>query len=142
MKLNIYIMHSDKINYKDEIYKPLLEKGLLKEDMLILPLSKRFESSYIKELLIDSDIVICDLTKLNIFLKTEIKMAIKQDKPIYYFINSHDKNVNKYDNLNPIKYVDKVEFSNKVKDLIDSLNRKELILKRDNIYCLGKINIG
>ena len=31
MKLNIYIMHSEKVNYKEEIYKPLLELGLMND---------------------------------------------------------------------------------------------------------------
>lgn len=140
MKLKIYIMHSDKVDYKNEIYKPLLELGLLKDYFLILPLSKRFESSYIKELLIDSDIVLCDLTKSNIFLKTELKMANKLDKEIYYFINNTDKNKNKYKDLNITVYDNKEDYSNKVKVLLDSLNKKELLLKRENIFCLGKIN--
>ena len=132
-------MHSEKIDYKEEIYRPLLEKGLMKDNTLILPLSKKFESTYIKELLISSDIVICDLTKSNIFLKTEIKMANKLNKKIYYFINSNDKNKNKYKDI--FEYTNKEDFVNKVDNLINSLNKKELILNRDNIYTLGKLNI-
>ena len=30
MKLKIYIMHSEKMDYKNDIYKPLLEIGLMK----------------------------------------------------------------------------------------------------------------
>ena len=133
-------MHSDKINYNDEIYKPLLEKGLMKENTLILPMSKKFESTYIKELLLDSDIVICNLSKSNIFLNAEIKIANKLNKEIYYLINSNDKNKKKYNNF--IEYNDKDDFVNKVLGIINSLNKKELILKRDNIYTLGKLNIG
>lgn len=140
MKLKVYIMHSDKINYKEEIYKPLLEKGLMKDYFLILPLSQRFESSYIKELLNDSDIVICDLTKNNFFLKTEIKMAQKQGKDIYYFISNNDKFKDKYKDLNINIYNNKEELANLVEDLLKKINIKELILKRDNIYCLGKLS--
>lgn len=132
-------MHSEKINYKEEIYKPLLEKGLMKDNTLILPLSKRFESSYIKELLMNSDIVVCDLTKCNLFLNAEIKMANKLNKQIYYFINSNDKNKSKYKDV--FEYSNKDEFVDKVINLINSLNKKELILNRDNIYTLGKLNI-
>ena len=139
MKLKIYIMHSEKINYKEEIYKPLLEKGLMEHYTLILPLSKRFESTYVKELLTSSDIVICDLTKSNIFLKAEIKTANKLGKKIYYFINCNDKNKSKYNNV--LEYSDSKDFVNKVTNLLDSLNKKELILNRDNIYTLGKLNI-
>lgn len=130
-------MHSDKINYKEEIYKPLLEEGLLNDVYLILPLSKKYEATYIKELLSDSDIIICDLTKNNFFLKTEIKMASKLKKDIYYFINTNDKNKKQYNNI--IEYEDRKDFISKVKTLINSLNKKEILLKRDNIFCLGKV---
>ena len=102
-------------------------------------MSKRFESSYIKELLLDSDIVICDLTNSNFFLKTEIKYANKLDKKIYYYINMKDKNKKKYKDY--IEYSDSEDFINKVNILLNSLNKKEIILKRDNIYTLGKLNI-
>lgn len=139
MKLKIYIMHSEKIDYKNILYKPLLESDIGAYNLLILPMSKRFESSYIKDLLNDSDIVICDLTSCNFFLKTEIKYANKLNKKIYYYINMNDKNKKKYKDY--VEYSDSEDFINKVSNLINSLNKKEIILKRDNIYTLGKLNI-
>ena len=138
MKIKVYIMHSDKIDYKEEIYKPLLELGLMNDYYLVLPLSERYKSDYVKELLNDSDIVICDLTKKNIFLNLELKFANKLNKEIYYFINESDKKIKKYNNVT--KYNNKEDFSNKVKLLLDSLNKKDILLKRENIYCLGKID--
>lgn len=137
MKIKVYIMHSEKVDYKNNIYKPLLEKGLMKDYFLILPLTEKYKSSYIKELLSDSDIVICDLTNFNFFANLELKTAKKLNKEIYYFINANDKSVKKYKDINI--YQDKEEFSNLVKRLLDSLNKKEILLKRENIYCLGKI---
>lgn len=137
MKIKVYIMHSEKIDYKNNIYKPLLEKGLMKDYFLILPLTEKYKSSYIKELLTDSDIVICDLTNFNFFANLELKTAKKLNKEIYYFINANDKSVKKYKDINI--YQDKEEFSDLVKRLLDNLNKKEMLLKRENIYCLGKI---
>lgn len=139
MKIKVYIMHSEKNDYKNEIYKPLLEKGLLKDFFLILPLSEKFKGTYIKELMIDSDIIVCDLTKFNFLANFELKTAKKLDIPVYYYIKSDDKSINKYKNENIIIYKDKEEFANKVSELLYSLNKKDLILKRDNIYCLGKL---
>lgn len=139
MKIKVYIMHSEKNDYKNEIYKPLLEKGLMKDFFLILPLSEKFKGTYIKELMMDSDIIICDLTKFNFLANFELKTAKKLERPIYYYIKSDDKNINKYKDENIIIYKDKEEFSNKVSELLYSLNKKDLILKRDNIYCLGKL---
>lgn len=137
MKIKVYIMHSEKINYKEEIYKPLLEKGLMKDYFLVLPLTEKYKSSYIKELLIESDIVLCDLTKFNFLANLELKTAKKLNKQIYYFINANDKTSKKYKDIN--LYQNKEEFSELVKKLLDSLNKKEILLKRENIYCLGKI---
>ena len=139
MKLKIYIMHSEKVDYKNEIYKPLLEKGLMDAYFLVLPLSQKFISHYIKELINDCDIVICDLTKFNIFANFELKTAKKLNKEIYYFIKEDDKKVSKYKDINLIKYKTSEEFAILVKKLLDSLNHKALYLKRDNIYSLGKI---
>lgn len=138
MKLKVYIMHSEKIDYKDEIYRPLLELGLMKDYFLVLPYSEKFKAIYIKETIGDSDVIICDLTKFNFFANLELKMAKRLEKTIYYFIKSDDKNIKKYNEV--IVYKDKVDFSNKVKSLLDSLNKKELLLKRENIYYLGNVN--
>lgn len=139
MKIKVYIMHSEKVDYKENIYKPLLEIGLMKVYFLILPMSEKFKSKYIKELMIESDIIICDLSNFNFLANFELKTAKKLNKQIYYFVNVNDKSINKYKNLNPYIYKSKDELANKVKELLDSLNKKEILLKRDNIYCLGKI---
>lgn len=139
MKIKVYIMHSEKVAYKDEIYKPLLELGLMKDYFLILPLSEKFKSTYIKELMINSDIIICDLTNFNFFANLELKIAKKLNKTIFYFINNNDKNRLKYKDIKVNIYNDKKEFSKMVKILLDSLDKRKLILKRDNIYSLGKI---
>lgn len=139
MKLKVYIMHSEKVDYVNEIYRPLLKMGLMKEYYLILPLSDRYKGTYIKDLYKDSDIIVCDLTKSNFFLNMEINTAKKLNKKIYYFINCKDKNVNKYKNLELNKYTDKEEFCLTLKKFLDSLNKNQILLERDNIYPLGKI---
>jgi len=139
MKVKVYIMHSEKIDYKNEIYRPLLELGLMKEYFLILPYSEKFKASYIKETIGNSDVIICDLTKFNFLANLELKMANKLGKTIYYYIKNDDKNINKYKDINVTVYENKEDFSNKVKRLLDSLNKKELLLKRENIYYLGNV---
>lgn len=133
-------MHSDKVDYKNNIYKPLLKLGLMKDYFLILPMSENFKTTYIKELLNKSDVVICDLSKCNIFLSFEIKNAVKLNKKIYYLISSSDKKIKKYKNIDLISYSDSGDYANKVKSILDSLNKKELLLNRENIYTLGKVN--
>lgn len=139
MNIKVYIMHSEKGDYKNNIYKPLLEIGLMKNYFLILPLSERFKGTYIKDLMLDSDLIVCDLSNYNIFLKYEINMAKKLNKSIYYFINDKDKKINKFKDKQINIYSDGKDFSNKVKVLLDGLDKKSILLKRDNIYCLGNV---
>jgi len=139
MKLKVYIMHSEKVNYKEEIYKPLLEKGLLNNYFLILPMTQKYISSYVKELIIDSDIVICDLTKFNMFSNIELKIANKLAKDIRYFINKEEKNIKKYKNLELILYDNKYDFVDKVEQILNAIDPKQIMLQKENIYCLGKI---
>lgn len=139
MKLKVYIMHSDKIDYVNEIYRPLLKMGLMKEYYLILPLSDRYKDTYVKDLYKDSDIIICDLSKSNLFLNIELNTAKKLNKKIYYFINCNDKNIKKYKNIELNKYADKEELCLLIKKVLDSLDKNQLLLERDNIYRLGNI---
>jgi len=106
---------------------------------LILPLSEKYKSDYIKDLLEDSDIVICDLTNFNFFANYELKMAQKLDKDIKYIIKKENKNVKKYKNMDVYTYDNSEEFVSKVDEIINSLNQKEILLRRENIYCLGKL---
>ena len=127
MNIKVYIMHSEKGDYKNNIYKPLLEIGLMKNYFLILPLSERFKGTYIKDLMLDSDLIVCDLSNYNIFLKYEINMAKKLNKSIYYFINDKDKKINKFKDKQINIYSDGKDFSNKVKVLLDGLDKKSIL---------------
>ena len=139
MKIKVYIMHSDKINYKEDLYRPLLEKGLMNDYFLILPMSNNFIGQFAKDLINDCDIVICNLTNSNIFLNQEIKWAKSMNKDIYYYIKKDDKKLSKFKDYQYNIYSTTEEFVNLVDTLLKSLNQKELILKRENIFCLGNI---
>ena len=132
-------MHSEKIDYKNEIYKPLLKIGLMEDYNLVLPMSDKYISNYIKDLIKECDVVLCNLTKFNMFANIELKTAKKLNKDIYYFIKETDKSIKKYNNINPIIYKNSEEYSLQVKKILNNLNHKDLFLKRDNIYSLGKI---
>ncbi len=139
MKIKVYIMHSDKINYKDDLYKPLLEHGLMHDYFLILPMSNSFIDKFAKDLINESDIVICNLSNSNFLLNVEMKWAISQNKDIYYFIKNDDKKISKFKNYKYNVYSTTDELINQIIALLKAVNQKELILKRDNIFCLGKL---
>ena len=139
MKFKVYIMHSEKVDYKEEIYKPLLEKGLMDRFYLILPMTEKYINEYVKELINESDIIICDLTKFNFFANLELKTALKLGKDIKYFIRKDDKNINKYKKIEKNIYETKEEFVELVEGILEKLNEREILLARQNIFCLGKI---
>ena len=60
--LNIYISHSKKLNYETELYKPLLKSRIGIENNLILPHSKEYNDIDTKQILIDSDLLIAEVS--------------------------------------------------------------------------------
>ena len=61
-RLNIYISHSKKMNYEMELYKPLLNSKIGIENNLILPHSKEYNDVDTKQILIDSNLLIAEVS--------------------------------------------------------------------------------
>ena len=62
MKLDIYVTHSSKMDYKNKLYNPLLASKIAKENNLILPRLPQFSSLDTKDILINSDLLIAEVT--------------------------------------------------------------------------------
>ena len=90
-KFNIYTIHSTKLNYKEEFYKPLLLSEICTAHNLILPLTDKYKTMYAKDLIKDSDIIIVNLTNSTFSVFIENNWAIKFQKPILYLIKENSK---------------------------------------------------
>lgn len=115
--MKIYVAHSREYDYKNELYKPILESKLYKKIEFILPhlLDKIFNS---KEVINDSDLFIAEVSYPAIGLGIEIGRAEAANKKIL-FIHKDTAKV-----TSSLKYIkaDTLIYSND-KDLIDKIDR-------------------
>lgn len=89
-KITIYAIHSTKLNYKEEFYKPLLLSKSGKHN-LILPLTDKYKNMYAKDLVSDSNLIIINLTDSDFSVFIETKWAIKMKKKILFLIKEKGK---------------------------------------------------
>ncbi|MEG2310667.1 MAG: hypothetical protein RSB76_01610 [Clostridia bacterium] len=61
-KLDIYISHSKKMDYKNKLYNPLLKSKIGKENNLILPRTPQYNNIDTKDVLANSDVLIAEVT--------------------------------------------------------------------------------
>lgn len=89
MKKNIYIIHSTKINYKQDIYEPLINSSLNNNFEFIYPhLTDKFIKS--KEIIRNCDIVLAFMKNNSIGMGIELGWADAFDKRIV-FLNDSDE---------------------------------------------------
>lgn len=74
-KLNIYVSHSSKMDYENEIYKPLLTSKIGRENNLILPHSLEYMDVDTKQILINCDILIAEVSISGIGIGIELGRA-------------------------------------------------------------------
>lgn len=137
-KITIYAIHSSKLNYKEEFYKPLLLSKCEKHN-LILPLTEKYKNMYAKDLVKESDLIIIDLTNSTLSVFIETMWAKKMDKKILFLIKEKGKCfflLNKYKKISKT-YSNFEEAIKNINDFIDS-NIEEVNNKDDS----GTINLG
>lgn len=90
-KFNIYTIHSSKLNYKEEFYRPLLLSEVCTQHNLILPLTDKYKTMYAKDLINESDVVIINLTNATFSVFIETKWTLKFEKPHLFLIKENAK---------------------------------------------------
>ncbi len=96
-RLKIYFVHSDKIDYNNLIYKEVLSNPICLKHDLILPLTKKYQTRYVKELINEADIIIADVSNTTFTHKYELSLLKKSGKPVKYISldNEIPKKLNK-----------------------------------------------
>lgn len=138
-KINIYAIHSSKMNYKEEFYKPLLLSQECSKHHLILPLTEKYQNTYAKDLVEASDFIIINLTDSTPSVFIETMWALKANKKILFLIKEKAKCfilLNKYKKLSQ-SYIN-IE---QEKDIIDTFIKQHIdeITSKDES---GTINLG
>ena len=117
--MKIYVGHSTKYDYKNEIYKPLLDSILSKKVEFILPhnTDKTFNS---KEVIENSNLFIAEISEPSLGLGIEIGRAEMKGKKILCMCNDKDKVPSslKYVNVDVITYSDRNDMIRKIEEYL------------------------
>lgn len=141
-KITIYAIHSNKLNYKEELYKALLLSKVCSTHNLILPLTDKYQNMYAKDLVESCDIAIINLTDSTFSVYIETKWAIKMNKKILFLIKENgkcSKLLNKYKNISKMyyNYEDEITLIDEfIKENIDDIAASA----DDGIINLGTLN--
>lgn len=137
-RLNIYFIHSSKLDYNNLIYKKVLSSSVCLSHDLVFPLSKENQSKYFKDLINNADIIIAEISHPTLGLFLELKYLSKVDKP-KLFLSLDNKIPNNYKKLVPeIKDVNESNYLNLIESFIKENTKKE-IKKDDNTITLGEL---
>ena len=123
--MKIYLVHSSKYNFREELYKPLQNSDLNKKHEIIYLYDRTDEPGSTKDLIKSCDLVVAEVSANSIACGIEIGWADSLDIPII-FIHKSDIEPSKFLPLlstNIISYVGS-------EDLVDSL--KKMIGKLSN----------
>ena len=117
--MKIYVGHSTKYDYKNEIYKPLLDSILSKKVEFILPhnTDKTFNS---KEVIENSNLFIAEISEPSLGLGIEIGRAEMKGKKILCMCNDKDKVPSslKHVNMDVITYSDRNDMIRKIEEYV------------------------
>lgn len=118
--MKIYIGHSNQMNYKEELYMPIINSSLYKEHEIIFPHldNNDFDT---QKVILESDLFIADVSKPSLGLGIEIGRAEANGKKILCIYNNKEKCSSsiKYINADILEYTDKEDLINKIKEYID-----------------------
>lgn len=117
-RLNIYVSHSKKMDYEKELYKPLLDSKIGKENNFILPHSEEYNDVDTKQILINSDLLIAEVSIGGTGIGLELGRAECNDVKIICIKKKGVKcnsSVNR--NFKVLEYIDE-------KDMISQLEKE------------------
>lgn len=133
-KLNIYVSHSNKVDYENELYKPLLQSTIGKNYNLILPHTEEYEKINTKQILINSDIFIAEVTFSGLGIGLELGRAECNNIPIICLLKKGERcNSSVKRNFAVIEYSDSIDMIEKLESFIS-----EIITKLDNVEVENK----
>ena len=118
--MKIYIGHSNQMNYKEELYMPIINSTLYKEHEIIFPHLNNNDFDT-KKVIAESDLFIADVSKPSLGLGIEIGRAESIGKKILCIYNKKEKCPGsiKYIDADITQYSDKEDLINKIKEYID-----------------------
>lgn len=121
-KLNIYVSHSSKIDYTNELYKPLLNSSIALNNNLILPHSKEYEKINTKQIIMEADILIAEVSYPGTGIGLELGRAECNNVPIICFIKKGIKcNSSVSRNFKVIEYENVSDMVEKLEGIVSKM---------------------
>ena len=122
--MKIYIGHSKDFDFKEELYKPIINSKLNEENEFIFPHldDSTFNS---KEVIEDSDLFIAEVSRPSLGLGIEIGRAEEKGKRILCIYNKKYKAPSslKYVNVDLLEYDDINDMINKIDEYINKVKK-------------------
>ena len=122
--MKIYVGHSTNFDYKNELYKPILESNLVNKYEFVFPhLNKNFNS---KEIIEQSDLFIAEVSFPTLGLGIEIGRAEMNNKKILCIYKEGAKISSslKYVNVDILSYENEIDLVNKISNYIENIKSK------------------
>lgn len=141
-RLNVYFVHSRRIDFNKDIYLPVLRSNTLSKHTLIFPETEANKDTYYKDLMAKADVFVVDLTNPDTGFNLELKEAIILKKPILALAKKSIGYEEKYQKLlkNVIGYSNGTELAYYVETFV--LNYQDKIHDGvvDSTVVLGVLN--
>jgi hypothetical protein len=139
---NVLFFHSDKLDYNNLIYLPVLRSNYLSRHRLTFTNNEKNMNVYYKELINKCDLIVLEISVYDLAFSLEVKDSIISGKPLLVLIQEGvtvDEHFAKLlDNI--ITYKDENEFRNYVETFVRNYEGKINDGKLDPTLVLGVLN--
>lgn len=139
--LKIYFIHSNKIDYNQLIYLPVLRSNVLSHHTLLFAQSEENKETYFKDMIASADLIVVELTSPDMGLNMELKHAILSRKPILALAQNQIGYDIKYQKLlkNVLGYSNEAEFRTLVEMFVQNNKDRVIAGKLDPTLILGEL---
>lgn len=140
--LKVYFVHSDKMDYNNLIYLPVLRSNYLSNHKLIFGKNKANENTYFKDIMDECDLIVVELTNPDVGFNMQLKQALMSKKPILALAQKDIGYDEKYQKLlkNVIGYSTEEEFRYFVETFVKTYDGKIDSGQVDPTVVLGLLN--
>ena len=138
-RLNIYVIHSTKFDYKNLLYKKLLSSSYCLSNNLILPMTKEYQEKYTKDLMNKADGIIVELSHPSFGLWIELEYLKKINKP-KLFLSLDNKIPNNYKKLvNEFTKTTTEDYLSTIEEFIKKVGEERQMSNPNQTYTLGEL---
>lgn len=140
--LKVYFVHSDKMDYNNLIYLPVLRSNYLSNHKLVFGKTKANENTYFKDIMDECDLIVVELTNPDVGFNMQLKQALMSKKPILSLAQKDIGYDEKYQKLlkNVIGYSTEEEFRYFVETFVKTYDGKIDSGHVDPTVVLGLLN--